>query len=111
MTGLRWFLGITAAAGAAGWLAIALLGNEFRRSFGASGTDALTALAPPAAMLLALATVLLPAYRGLLHASAVLFALASVGLVWVLRESLFVGICGLSFLALWFIYYWRAAWS
>jgi len=107
---LRWLLGITATLAVAGWLAIAVIGSDFRRSFGASPVGALTAIAPPAVMLLAVVTVLLPAYRGLLHVSAVVFILAAVGLAFVLKESLFVGITGLLFIAGWFLYYWHTAW-
>lgn len=107
---LRWLLGVTATIAAAGWLLIAFAGNDFRRSFGASGVDALTFVAPPAVLLLALLTVLLPANRGLMHASALVFALAAVGLAFVLRESLFVGIVGLLFVAAWFLFYWRTLW-
>jgi hypothetical protein len=96
---LRWLLGISASMAAAGWLLIAFIGNDVRRSFGASGVDSLTFFAPPVVLLLALLTVLQPAHRGMMHGAALVFALAAVGLVLVLRESLFIGVVGLLFVA------------
>ena len=110
MMALRWSLGTIAAVCGAGWVLLALWAEGFRRSFGASGVGTLKLVVPPAVLALVLATVLMPSNRWLLHACAVVFALVAAGLVFVLRESLFVGIVGLAFFAAWFVFWWRALW-
>lgn len=108
MTALRWFLGITAIVAAAGWVALAVWADGFRRSFGASEVGALRTAAPPLALLLALLTVLMPAKRLLLHAAALVFTLVAVRLVFVLRESILTGLAGFFLVCAWFVFYWLA---
>ena len=56
MTGFRWFFGILTALLLAGWVALMVLGGNFRRSFGASPAGPALALLPG----LLMALVLLP---------------------------------------------------
>ncbi len=74
---MRWLLGGIAAVVGLGWVALAVLGDGFRRSFGASGVGAVVAVLPPVAALLLLLPLLLPGPRGLLHLGAVTAALVA----------------------------------
>lgn len=105
---LRWLLGVGAALAGSGWVALALVGDGFRRSFGASSVDVATIAAPPVVFLLVLLSVVFPANRGLLHATASVLGLSSVALLLVARESVFVAGVGLAFVVLWFAFYRQA---
>ena len=102
---LRWALGAIAIVVGIGWLSLALIGNTFRSSFGASGVGLLTRVGPVLMLALVLASVVLPNHRVLLHATAVVVGAACVGLAFVLRESIFVGTVGLAYCAAWFAFY------
>lgn len=102
---MRWVLGGIAAVVGAGWVVLALLGDSFRRSFGASGVGALVAVLPPGAALLLLLPLLLPGQRGLLHLGAVTAALVAAWGVWTLRESVIVGLAALGYAAAWLLHY------
>ena len=52
MNALRWLLGSIAVLAGGGWLLLALWGQSFRRSFGASDLGPLVVIAVPALMLL-----------------------------------------------------------
>lgn len=105
MQALRWTLGIASALIGAGWLILGVFGSSFRSSFGASPVDLLTRLGPVVVMGLVLASVLLPGNKMLLHVTAVTVVAACVGLVMVMRESIFVGTVGLAYCAAWLVYY------
>jgi hypothetical protein len=105
VTALRWMLGAVSVVVGAGWLALALFGNTFRSSFGASPVALLTRAGPVIVVGLVLASVALPSNRALLHATAIVVALACAGLVFLLRESVFVGTLGLAYGAAWFAFY------
>ncbi|QQR72092.1 MAG: hypothetical protein IPJ17_11185 [Holophagales bacterium] len=108
MQSLRWTLGVIAVVVGGGWLAVAALGRGFRSSFGASAVGPFTQLGPALVMGLALASVVAPHNRVLLHTTAVVLAAACVGLIFVLRESTFVGVAGLLYCAAWFLFYAKA---
>ena len=105
MNALRWLLGIIAALLGGGWLLLALWGQSFRRSFGASDLGPLVVIAVPALMLLVLAAVLWPGQRGLLHVTSAAMAVAAIALVHGLGEMGFAGLMGLAFCAAWFAFY------
>lgn len=108
MQALRWMLGVVAVVVGGGWLAMAALGSGFRSSFGASAVGLLTQLGPVVVMGLALASVVAPQNRVLLHATAVVLGAACVGLLLVFRESAFVAVAGLLYCAAWFLFYAKA---
>ncbi len=105
MLAWRWSLGVVAVLIGGGWLALALLGDSFRSSLGASSVDVITQFAPVLVAALILASVLLPGHRLLLHVTALVVAAACVGLVFLLRESVVVGGLGLLYGGAWFGYY------
>ncbi len=106
MTFLRGSLGILLGLALAGWMALAVLGDGFRRSFGASPASLLLALGPPAGLALMLAALAAPQVRPLLHAGA---AAAGLLAVFTLREMVQEGAPSLALallvLALWFVFY------
>ena len=111
MLALRWVLGITLGLLAGSFLTLFLLGNVFRRSFGASDINPVLALVPLLAGGVLFASLVFPGMRPLLH----LAALAAIGLtgfcLWqLLAESAPVMVFGLIYLAAWFLYYWMVAW-
>lgn len=102
---MRWILGGIAATVGVGWTLLAVLGDSFRRSFGASGVGPLVMALPPAGALLLLLPLLLPGQRGLLHLGAVTAALVAVWGAWTLRESVVVGLAALCYAAAWLLHY------
>jgi hypothetical protein len=108
MQALRWSLGVVSLLAGIGWLALGVLGNSFRGSFGASPVDLVTRVGPVIVMALVLASVLMPGNKALLHVTAVIVAAACVGGVMVLRESVFVGTTCLAYGAAWFVFYARS---
>ena len=112
MIALRWILGLTIGFMIAGFIFLFLVSNGFRASFGGSKNNPLIAILPVAAAVLLLVSLFFPTQKLLLHASAV----AAVGVVafcvWqMISESAVVVWFGVLWVILWFIYYWRAAWS
>ena len=66
---------------------------------------------PLAVMAVFLASLLLPGQRALLHvAAAVALGLAACS-VWIMRESVFLGVMGLLYAGLWSAWYWHTAWT
>ncbi len=111
MTALRWILGLIAVFFAGGFTFLVIISNAFRKSFGASANGPLFLIAPLAGLGLLLAAILFPTNKPLLHVAAV----AAVGLVgfciWqIVAEAAVVLWLALAYLALWFLYYWLAAW-
>ena len=90
---------------------LALLGNAFRKSLGASEHGPLFIILPVVGVVLLLAGILFPTNKPLLHLGAV----AAAGLVaFCLWQIFSEGEAPLWFavvyLAMWFVYYWLAAW-
>lgn len=111
MNTLRWLLASATALVTIGFVALLVVADGFRRSFGASENGPWMIGLPLTVMLLLLASLLLPGQRVLLHvAAATALALAGAS-VWVLRESVFVGTTGLLYSGLWGIWYWHTAWQ
>jgi hypothetical protein len=110
MGALRWILASATAMVAMGFVALLVVADGFRRSFGASENGPFTVVLPVTGMLVFLASLLWPGQRMLLHvAAAMALALAACS-VWILRESVFVGVMGLLYSGLWGAWYWHAAW-
>lgn len=111
MNALRWVLGVIAVVFIGGFLALVLLANAFRKSFGASEHGPFFIGLPVAGLVVLLAAVFFPANRPLLHVAAV----AALGLTgFCARQIVAKGEAPLWFalvwLAAWFVYYWLAAW-
>ena len=111
LTLVRWFLGLSSALALAGWILLLIVAHDFRRSFGASSVGALRLAALPVVLLLVAVTVAYPTNRALLHVAAIILGLALIGVVFILRESQFVGVTGIIYIAAWLLFYWLAAWS
>mgnify|MGYP001567574712 CR=1 FL=1 len=111
MNTLRWILGTIAALFGGGFVLLALLGNTFRKSFGASEHGPLFIGLPVLGVALLLAAIFCPSCKPLLHIAAV----AALGLVGFCLWQIFAeGATPLwfavAYLAAWFVYYWLAAW-
>lgn len=111
MNALRWILGSGTALVAMAFVAFVIHADSYRRSFGASENGPLVVGVPLAVMIVFLASLLLPGQRVLLHvAAAAALGLAACS-VWILRESVFLGVMGLLYTGLWSAWYWHAAWA
>ncbi len=108
---LRWILGIVTALVGGGWLALVVLADGFRRSFGASENGPLIAIGPMLVAALLLASLVAPGQRFLLHSTAVVVVAMALGSLWLLTESTGLGVSGLLYCGLWFLFYWRAGWT
>lgn len=111
MNTLRWILGTIAVFFGGGFALLVVLGNAFRKSFGASEHGPLFIGLPVLGLALLLAAILFPASKPLLHIAAV----AALGLIgfclWqIFSESAVPLWFAIAYLAAWFIYYWHAAW-
>lgn len=111
MNTLRWILGSIAVLFGGGFVALALQGNAFRKSFGASEHNPLLLGLPVAGVLLLLIAILFPSSKPLLHVAAV----SALGLLafcfWqICREGATALWFAVAYLTTWFAYYWLAAW-
>jgi hypothetical protein len=111
MSALRWILASATVLVMVGFIALLGFADSFRRSFGASENGPLLALLPVTAILVFLAGLIFPRQRALLHVAATLALALVVCAVWVLQESVFVGVTGLLYSALYLVWYWHAAWT
>lgn len=111
MNTLRWILGTIAVVVGGGFVILVVLGNAFRKSFGASEHGPLFIGIPVLGIALLLAAILFPSYKPLLHVAAV----AALGLVGFCLWQIFSEggtplWFAVAYLALWFIYYGLAVW-
>ena len=111
MQPLRWILGITTAIGTAGFLALIVFGDGFRRSYGASENGALKVGISLVVQGALLASIVAPSQKMLLHCVAVVVAALIAGCLWIYRESAFAGTTGLAYWGMLFGYYWQAVWG
>ncbi len=111
MNALRWILGTIAFLFGGGFVALALLGNAFRSSFGASEHGPLFIGLPVVGLALLLAAVVFPSSRPVLHfaalAAAALLAFCLWQIFWHGEAPLWFAV---AYLATWCVYYWLAAW-
>ena len=106
MLGLRWTLGIVTVVVTVVFLVIAVVGGNFRRSFGASDNPLPTVLTLVVSALV-LSSLLWPEQRVLLHVVAVLMAAIVVASLFVAREALVTGMLGVAYAAAWLSLYYR----
>src|SRR3954463_14636966 len=111
MQSLRWTLGIITALATAGFLALVVFGDGFRRSYGASENGTLKVGISLVVQAALLASIVAPAQRVLLHTVAIIVALLIAGCLWIYRESAFAGTTGLAYCGMWVGYYWQAVWG
>lgn len=110
MNTLRWVLIIATAATLIGFIALLMMADGFRRSFGASEHGPLFAVLPILMGLVLLCALILTEPQVLRHVAAVM-ALILAGLsIWVFRETAFIGSLGLIYSGLWGLWYWQAVW-
>lgn len=105
MNAFRWLFGIVTTLLLAGYIVLAVVGGNFRRSFGASPLSPLLGLLPCITMGMILASLLWPG-RGLLHATAVVVIFGLLASTLILRESVTTGLLALGYLGCWLAYYW-----
>jgi hypothetical protein len=106
MTTLRWLLGSVIALIGAGTIALFVLGDGFRRSFGASANSLFMLLLPLAGGALMLAALIAPGHRWLLHLAAIAAVALAGGCLWqIFTEAATVLWLVLALLALWFVFY------
>ena len=108
MSTLRIILSFMTLLAAAGFCALIVFGDGFRRSFGASensGWKVAVVVLMQAALLASLA---MPKQRILLHVVAVMVVGLLAACFWVFRQSAFVGLTGIGYCGLWFGYYFQA---
>lgn len=106
MLPLRWTLGVVTAIVIAGLLAIAVIGGNLRRSFGASDSPV-----PILIILvgggLVLASLAWPGQRLLQHLVAVLMTGLAIGAMLLARRELGTGLFGVAYAAAWLSLYVR----
>ena len=111
MNALRWTIGLTTALILAAWVALSVVGDNFRRSFGASEGSPLPLIVGVASASLVLASVVWPERRMLLHIVAVVMLALCVGCAFLARQTMFVASLGFIYAALWFTFYYRVVWA
>ena len=111
MNGLRWTIGIVTAVVALGTVALATMGSGFRRSFGASDSSAAIIAGVLIFAALAVASVVWPERRTLMHVVAVLMVVLTIGCIFIARQTIFVATIGLLYAGAWLAFYYRAVWQ
>lgn len=111
MNALRWILGSITVLFGGGFVFLMIVGNAFRKSFGASETSPLVVVLPLLGFALLFGAILFPGSQPLLHTAAVT-ALGLVGFcLWIIfKESDPTMWLAVVYLIVWFIYYSLAAW-
>lgn len=110
MNTLRWILGITTVIITAGFWALICFGDGFRRSFGASENSEWKTGITLVVQIALLASIAFPGEKMVMHICAAVVLALAAGSVWVMRESAFVGVTGLTFCGMWIGYYCQAVW-
>ena len=108
---LRWTIGIITTLVAGGFFALAVIGGNFRRSFGASDNAPWMLVGPPLVAALILASLVWPERRVLLHVVAVIMIALCIGCAFLARETVFTAFIGLCYAGLWLAYYYRTVWA
>jgi hypothetical protein len=108
MTLARWLVGGIAGVIGVLWIALAILGDSFRRSFGASPTAAWKFVVPLAVMVVLIVSAMIPSNRTFLHVTLVVVVALVLLLLWIARETPLTTAMGLAYCALWVWYYWMA---
>ena len=106
MNALRWILGAIAILCGGGLVLLTVIGNGFRRSFGASEQNLWWTVLPSLGFLLLVAALVFPGSKPLLHAAALAAGVLMALCIWQLTvETAFPLWCGVVYLALWLVYY------
>lgn len=108
---LRWILGIVIAVASIGFIAIAVIGGGFRRSFTGSDNAALFVVAALVCTGLVMASLVWQERRMLMHVVAVLMLGLCIACVFVARETMFVASLGVLYAVGWFAFYYRTVWA
>lgn len=108
MNTLRWILGSATVLLTLGFWSLLLIGDGFRRSFGASENSGWKVAVAVVIQIALVGSIAFPTHRAMMHASAAVILAVAVSCLWVLRESAFVGTSSLAFCALWTAYYLKA---
>ena len=111
MNGVRWAIGLVTTVAALGTVALAVLGGGFRRSFGASDNSAPIIAGVLIFAALAVASVVWPDRRTLLHVVAVLMLALAIACVFIARQTIFVAMAGLLYAGAWLVFYYRSVWQ
>lgn len=106
MLELRWTLGIATTLAALALFALALLGGNFRRSFGASDTGVMSVL-PVLVGAVVLASLLWPEQRPLLHGVAILMVGLLMGAVFIARHAAVAATLAIVYASAWLVFYVR----
>ena len=107
MNSFRWFFGLLTAVLLAGWITLAVIGGNVRRSFGASPTGPLLTLLPALFLVLVLVSMLWPGHRTLLHVTAAAAALGLLGAMAIFRRAATTAILIAGYLVCWLAWYWH----
>jgi hypothetical protein len=112
MNTLRWTLGVISVLFGSGFVALFVVSNGFRRSFGASENNPLLVILPLAAVGFLFAALVWPMNKPLLHAGAVAAVALVAFCIWqIISEAATVLWFALIYLALWFVFYGAKAWG
>jgi hypothetical protein len=106
MLGLRWTLGFATALAALILFGLALVGGNFRRSFGASDSGIMTVL-PVLVGAVVMASLLWPERRPLVHAVAVLMIGILMGAVFIARHAAVAATLAIVYASAWLVFYVR----
>ena len=106
MLRLRWALGIATALAALTLFGLALVGGNFRRSFGASDSGIMTVL-PVLVGAVVMASLLWPDRRPLLHAVAMLMIGVLMGAVFIARHAAVAATLAIAYASAWLVFYVR----
>jgi hypothetical protein len=108
---LRWTLGFVKSAATTAWNTGVMFATAFQTNPKNPGVPEVPLDAILTVLTLALLwlSLFFPSRAGVLHGCAVAAALLMGWMLWTLRDSV-LGLASLGALALWFTYYWAAAW-
>lgn len=108
---LRWILGSITILFGGGFMFLMIIGNGFRKSFGASDTSPLVVVLPLLGFLLLFGAILFPGCKPLLHAAAVAALSLVCFCLWIIfKEGDAPMWLAVIYLVGWLAYYWLAAW-
>ena len=111
MLGFRWTIGIFTTVVALGVMMLATIGGGFRRSFGVSDNSAAIIAGVLLFAALALASVIWPERRPLMHVVAVLMLALCIALIMLVRQTVFIPTVGTMYAVSWLIFYYRTVWE
>ena len=111
MHGFRWTFGIVTAVTALGMVVVAVIAGGFRRSFTGSDNSAPVTAVTLIFAGLAVASVVWPDRRTLMHVVAVLMLALCIGCIVIARQTIFVATVGVLYAVAWLTFYYRSVWQ